>query len=70
MCRSLGLPFDFPLETAQIGALPQWTSFGHIRLILDIERAFGIKIPALLIQRTVSYKNLVELLESLCVTTV
>jgi len=38
-------------ETAQVGLdtdvwnLPKWDSLGHLRLILELEKEFGIKIP-------------------------
>lgn len=65
MRQSLNLPNDFSLEMAEIGSLSQWSSLKHIKLIMDLEKAFGIKVPVMLIQSTTSYKNLVVLFESL-----
>ena len=66
MRQSLNLSHDFLLENAEMGSLSQWSSLKHIKLIMDIEKAFGVKLPVMLIQNTTSYKNLVVLLEFLC----
>jgi acyl carrier protein len=44
----------------------QWTSLNHIRLIIKLEKAFNIKLPAAKIIETTSFSKLLKLVKAHC----
>lgn len=59
------LPPEMDIEDTGLGKVKGWTSLMHIKLILNIEKAFAIKIPSNKIQETQTFQSLSNLLSTL-----
>ena len=47
-------------ENISIGTIKEWDSFGHVTLMIHLEKEFGIKISLTLAQELRSYKEISE----------
>ena len=46
IARSFQLPDDQVRGDVRMGSLPQWDSMGHMTLVMDLEREFGVTFPS------------------------
>lgn len=54
---------DLPADL-RMGSIPSWDSMGHMELILELERAFGVTFPTYAVAELVSIPDIVRMLES------
>lgn len=56
--RRLGLSPAEIRQDSRLGELPGWDSIMHFAVLLDVEREFGVRIPALELAELDSVENI------------
>jgi acyl carrier protein len=46
LANTFNVPPEQVCEDAEVGALPRWTSLGHLELMMAVEMEFGVRIPS------------------------
>jgi acyl carrier protein len=62
--RTLGLPAGARLDDLAYGELAEWDSIGHLQLVAEIERAFGISLAAADVVEMTDYRSTRQVLRS------
>jgi acyl carrier protein len=65
---TFNLPPERVPEDAQIGVLEQWTSLGHLELMMAVEMEFRVKIPSDAMLDLISLQALADFLTGQGVT--
>jgi acyl carrier protein len=62
--RALGLPCD-PTIPLKMGVTPGWDSMGHMRVVLEVERALRVTFPTYALPRLVDVTSILRVLSDL-----
>jgi acyl carrier protein len=68
LSRCLDLPVE-DCEGAHLRRTPEWDSFAHVELVVEIEERYGLGLDQEQIDALTSYDSLVVLLRSLATPT-
>lgn len=60
LVRTLGLPQNSPVAELRLGAHPAWNSLGHMNVILELEKEFGIRFPSYAVAQMTSPETIVQ----------
>jgi acyl carrier protein len=55
---ALGLAPDSDVSACAIDSVPRWDSLGHLKLMMEVEQALGVRLPAEALSRIQSYRDL------------
>ncbi|OGH61937.1 MAG: hypothetical protein A3G34_14360 [Candidatus Lindowbacteria bacterium RIFCSPLOWO2_12_FULL_62_27] len=65
IARALKIDESAVHESLQLGAIPQWDSFGHINLMMALEAEYGVPITEQTVLQHVSYAAIAASLAAL-----
>jgi acyl carrier protein len=63
MARAFGLSTPESNEELSMGLHPRWDSMGHMQLIMEIEREFGLRFPTYEIAELLSTDAIIKAVE-------
>jgi acyl carrier protein len=55
---TFGLGPGVELASCVVGSVPRWDSLGHLKLMMEVERALRVRLPAEMLARIQSYRDL------------
>jgi acyl carrier protein len=55
---TFGLAAGVDLKSCVVGSVPRWDSLGHLKLMMEVERALRVRLPAEALARIQSYRDL------------
>jgi hypothetical protein len=55
---TFGLAPNVDLQGCAIGSVPRWDSLGHLKLMMEVERALRVRLPADALAKIQSYRDL------------
>lgn len=55
---TFGLSAGVDVQTCAIGTVPRWDSLGHLKLMMEVERALRVRLPAEALAKIQSYRDL------------
>jgi acyl carrier protein len=58
LCDILGIPLQEAPADLKMGAHPRWDSLGHMNVILEMEKKFGVHFPSYLLAQLTSVEAL------------
>ena len=60
IARALRIPHTTVPSVMRMGGTPGWDSLGHMTVVLEIEREFGIRVPTAVISDLVDIESIVR----------
>jgi len=55
---TFGLAAGVDLKSCVVGSVPRWDSLGHLKLMMEVERALRVRLPAEALAKIQSYRDL------------
>jgi NAD(P)-dependent dehydrogenase (short-subunit alcohol dehydrogenase family)/acyl carrier protein len=55
---TFGLAASVELSSCVVGSVPRWDSLGHLKLMMEVERALRVRLPAEQLAKIQSYRDL------------
>lgn len=55
---AFGLAADAQVVECEVGSVTRWDSLGHLKLMMEVEQALGVRLPADALSRIQSYRDL------------
>ncbi|HKO89777.1 MAG TPA: acyl carrier protein, partial [Polyangiaceae bacterium] len=55
---TFGLAAGVDLRGCVVGSVPRWDSLGHLKLMMEVERALRVRLPAEALAKIQSYRDL------------
>ena len=65
IARTFGLPNGQNPQALRMGAISQWDSLGHMRLVPDLEKQFRVRFPVYMIAELVDVDSIVRAIQKL-----
>ena len=55
---AFGLAPHVDVSSCAVGSVPRWDSLGHLKLMMEVEQALRVRLPAEALGRIQSYRDL------------